>query len=110
MQLNCPNCDAAMSLAMKNGIEIDFCPNCKGVWLDRGELEKLLERANVVEEGYRQEIAKSKRDYASPPPPQPRREEYRPEYRHDDDDDYRYHDGKKRKKGGLLGELFDLFD
>lgn len=39
----CPNCDVGMTLAKRSGIEIDICPQCRGVWLDRGELDKLLD-------------------------------------------------------------------
>jgi uncharacterized protein len=41
--LRCPVCQTEMRLTTREGIEIDFCPNCRGVWLDRGELEKLLD-------------------------------------------------------------------
>lgn len=42
----CPNCDDIdMKQTVKEGIEIDYCPNCKGVWLDRGELDKIIERS-----------------------------------------------------------------
>jgi Zn-finger nucleic acid-binding protein len=42
----CPNCTTTpLVLAERQGIEIDYCPHCRGVWLDRGELDKLLERA-----------------------------------------------------------------
>ena len=44
--MKCPNClDAALAMTDRQGIEIDYCPQCRGVWLDRGELDKLLERA-----------------------------------------------------------------
>ena len=44
--MKCPNCpDSSLSMTDRQGIEIDFCPKCRGVWLDRGELDKLLERA-----------------------------------------------------------------
>ena len=43
--MKCPNCpDAALAMTDRQGIEIDYCPQCRGVWLDRGELDKLLER------------------------------------------------------------------
>ncbi|WP_085371798.1 TFIIB-type zinc ribbon-containing protein [Magnetospirillum sp. ME-1] len=41
--LVCPNCNVGMSNIQRSGVEIDICPQCRGVWLDRGELEKLLE-------------------------------------------------------------------
>ncbi len=43
--MKCPRCDAALSISDRQGIEIDFCPKCRGVWLDRGELDKIVERA-----------------------------------------------------------------
>ena len=42
----CPNCtDQRLVMSERSGIEIDYCPNCRGVWLDRGELDKIVERA-----------------------------------------------------------------
>jgi Zn-finger nucleic acid-binding protein len=44
--MKCPNCPTeALVMADRQGVEIDYCPNCRGVWLDRGELDKLLERS-----------------------------------------------------------------
>jgi Zn-finger nucleic acid-binding protein len=44
--MKCPTCpDATLAMTDRQGIEIDYCPQCRGVWLDRGELDKLLERA-----------------------------------------------------------------
>lgn len=43
--LMCPNCNESMSAVIRQEIEIDMCPTCRGVWLDRGELEKLLDLA-----------------------------------------------------------------
>lgn len=45
--MNCPACNVQLGIAERQGIEIDFCPNCRGVWLDRGELDKIVERANA---------------------------------------------------------------
>ena len=42
--LLCPACMVELTLAERQGIEIDYCPQCRGVWLDRGELDKILER------------------------------------------------------------------
>ena len=73
----------------RQGIEIDYCPKCRGVWLDRGELDKLIERSAAVQ---------------AVPPQSPAQPRYAPgTYR--DDDDYRR--GHKRKKG-FLGEIFDF--
>ena len=43
--MKCPNCDETLVMADRNGVEIDYCPKCRGVWLDRGELDKILERS-----------------------------------------------------------------
>ena len=44
--MKCPNCsDTALVMTERQGVEIDYCPQCRGVWLDRGELDKRMERA-----------------------------------------------------------------
>ncbi|MCL4305698.1 zf-TFIIB domain-containing protein [bacterium] len=43
--MNCPTCNVALVMSERQGIEIDYCPKCRGVWLDRGELDKIIERA-----------------------------------------------------------------
>jgi hypothetical protein len=77
----------------RQGVEIDYCPQCRGVWLDRGELDKIIERSA----GGTMPAAR-----VSALPPQ--RESYRPKY---DDDDHKY-EHQKRKKGSFLGDLFDF--
>jgi Zn-finger nucleic acid-binding protein len=48
--LKCPNCpDETLVMSDRQGVEIDYCPQCRGVWLDRGELDKLLERSAAQE-------------------------------------------------------------
>jgi uncharacterized protein len=42
--MNCPKCQIDMLITEKKGIEIDYCPTCFGVWLDKGELEKIIEK------------------------------------------------------------------
>ena len=44
----CPVDGATLVMSERSGIEIDYCPQCRGVWLDRGELDKIIERSNVV--------------------------------------------------------------
>jgi uncharacterized protein len=41
----CPVCKVALTMSERQGVEIDYCPQCRGVWLDRGELDKILERS-----------------------------------------------------------------
>lgn len=44
--MKCPMCDADLQMTERSGVEIDYCPACRGVWLDRGELDKIIERSN----------------------------------------------------------------
>lgn len=45
--MHCPRCQETLILSDRLGIEIDYCPKCRGIWLDRGELEKLIERSSL---------------------------------------------------------------
>ncbi len=87
--MNCPVCpDVSLVMADRQGIEIDYCPKCRGVWLDRGELDKIIERSS------RQEEPPAWSDPRTP----------RPYW--DDDDHYKFKKFKKRKS--LLSEIFDF--
>ena len=89
--MKCPIDSADLVMTERQGIEIDYCPQCRGVWLDRGELDKVIER-NAASEA------------AMPPPRQAR---HRTD--HDDDDDRHYGKYPRRhKRKSLLGELFDF--
>ena len=47
--MHCPSCtDTALVMSERQGVEIDYCPQCRGVWLDRGELDKLIERSAAM--------------------------------------------------------------
>jgi Zn-finger nucleic acid-binding protein len=100
--MKCPVDNVDLVMSERHGIEIDYCPTCRGVWLDRGELDKIIERAVPPDAPRQQQAA---------PPPQ-RYDERRPEPRRDDsyrgrdygDDDYK----RKRKRESFLGELFDF--
>lgn len=100
--MNCPVCSVELKMADRQGVEIDYCPKCRGVWLDRGELDKIIERSAAIVQT------------AAPNENLERREEYRPDpYRHGDHDDDRHHDDKAygdkhRKRRGLLGDIFDF--
>lgn len=97
--MKCPVCNVDLKMAERQGVEIDYCPQCRGVWLDRGELDKIIERSAAIEQ--RSNI---------PRPSGERREEPRYEY-YDDDDRYyeQRHPHGKRKKS-FLGDMFDIFD
>jgi uncharacterized protein len=81
--MNCPTCKVDLKMADRQGVEIDYCPQCRGVWLDRGELDKIIERSA--------QTAGSVRETPEPY----RKDEYRqPNY------------GKKKKS--FLGDMFDF--
>lgn len=94
--LLCPNDNGAMQTVQRSGVEFDICPTCRGVWLDRGELEKLLATARGDDPGH--PPAQGARANYDPRPPT------RPEGRRDWDDDDDYRRGKRRMN------IFDIFD
>lgn len=47
--MKCPKCNVTLVMSERLGIEIDYCPECRGIWLDRGELDKIIERTNGSE-------------------------------------------------------------
>jgi uncharacterized protein len=61
--MSCPVCRVPLSMSDRQGIEIDFCPQCRGVWLDRGELDKIIERSAAPAQP-------APPPQAAPPPPQ----------------------------------------
>ncbi|KZX92233.1 MULTISPECIES: TFIIB-type zinc ribbon-containing protein [unclassified Sulfitobacter] len=97
--MKCPLDGTELVMTDRSGVEIDYCPQCRGVWLDRGELDKIIERSAV-------------RSQPSDGPQQAtRRTETR--YDHDrqsDDDKRRYQGahGNEKKRKSFLGELFDF--
>ncbi|MBU1348218.1 MAG: zf-TFIIB domain-containing protein [Alphaproteobacteria bacterium] len=99
--LMCPNDNAQMTTLDRNGVQFDMCPTCRGVWLDRGELEKLMEGA--VAAAPAAQAAHALPPQQSQPWGQAQRQEYREQPRYRDDDDYRY---KKKKRESI----FDIFD
>ena len=83
--LLCPTCMVELKLTDRQGVEIDYCPQCRGVWLDRGELDKILDRSGKG----------TSRRYEA----------------YDDDDDeerYRYGDTRRRRRKSFLEDLFDF--
>lgn len=65
--MDCPTDGTTLLMSERQGIEIDYCPQCRGIWLDRGELDKLLERAKAEFEGMPSSVAPP----AETAPPQP---------------------------------------
>lgn len=102
----CPNDNTEMREINRDGVLVDICPTCRGVWLDRGELEKLLGSIRAVEADWDREREGYRRAESQPAP-------YRPDERdrRDSDDrdrDDRNRDGRRRRRG--LSDLFDIFD
>lgn len=60
--MNCPVDGATLLMSERQGVEIDYCPQCRGVWLDRGELDKLIERSDDDGGGWRDEHRDRERD------------------------------------------------
>ncbi|HEX8667243.1 MAG TPA: zf-TFIIB domain-containing protein [Allosphingosinicella sp.] len=94
----CPVCRTALVMSERQGIEIDYCPTCRGVWLDRGELDKIIERSAA-------DLAPRAPE---PPPqqPQPRAAPW-PEPRHHHEHGGYGHKGYRKRRKSWLEELFD---
>jgi Zn-finger nucleic acid-binding protein len=113
--MQCPTDGTVLVMSERSGIEIDYCPTCRGVWLDRGELDKIVERAA------REFSAPAQAAPAPPAPPtQPQAPAYgQPSYQqpgYDNRGDNRGYDNnrgygdqgyRKKKKESWLSELFD---
>lgn len=83
--MKCPVCkETNLVMSDRQGVEIDYCPQCRGVWLDRGELDKIIERSG-----------------ANTP-------EAKPAYTGHNEDTRGQGYQKKKSKGGFLGDLFDF--
>jgi len=97
--MKCPIDDAVLVISDRNQIEIDYCPTCRGVWLDRGELDKIIEKSEQVQQPNRN----SDRAQSSY-----NRDDDRKEYR---DRDYNNNENKyprKKKRESFLGDMFDF--
>lgn len=93
--MNCPACKNVSLLMMeRQGVEIDYCPSCRGVWLDRGELDKIIER----------NAAEQRPVVNRPAEPQYREAKYDKHYDKHHDDHY---GGYPHKKKSFLSDLFD---
>ncbi len=101
--MKCPSCNTVLTMCERSGIEIDYCPQCRGVWLDKGELDKIIEKSASAESSQQLKSQDEKRN---------RRDD------DDDDDDggglfnrNRNNENRtnpNRRKGGFLSNLFDF--
>jgi Zn-finger nucleic acid-binding protein len=89
--MKCPTDSATLVMSERNGIEIDYCPDCRGVWLDRGELDKIIDRAGA----------------ASPPPAPSYQQQQPPQYRETSYNPGYGQQPYRKKKDNWLSELFD---
>ena len=90
--MNCPRCNVTLVMSDRQGVEIDYCPSGRGIWLDRGELDKILERSAMPlgQQNYN--------------PHNHMNDSH--DYKHHDND-HKHHDYYKHKKKSWLNELFD---
>lgn len=111
--MNCPVCDERLRPIQRSGIEIDICPGCKGIWLDRGELEKL-----IALEGNESALPAAETRWERPRENPPRPDDFEHDRHghdahrrnHDDDHDDRrdghgYRPQGPRRRGSWLGDL-----
>lgn len=96
--MKCPVCSVNLVITDRNGVEIDYCPQCRGIWLDRGELDKIIERSNSFESQRRSDRDRDDRVY---------RESHSSfgQKQYQDKENYEY---KKKKKESFLSDLFDF--
>ena len=116
--MRCPVDNETLVMADRGGVEIDYCPKCRGVWLDRGELDKIIDRAagdaapvQSAASAPRPALQPQAAPVYQPEPPRAPQGQYREEDRRrrddDDDDDYR-HRHKKKRRESFLSDLFDF--
>ena len=99
--MKCPIDQADLVMTDRQGIEIDYCPTCRGVWLDRGELDKIIDRAApsapVRAEASREDTRRDSRDGD--------RRDYNNDNRYRDD---RYRGKPYKKRESFLSDIFDF--
>ena len=79
--MKCPVCkDVTLLMSEKKGVEIDYCPECRGIWLDRGELEKIMEKEDAY---IKKEVKEETKHYEEKP--------------------------RKQKRESFMSEIFEMF-
>ena len=105
--MQCPACKTSnLVMSERQGIEIDYCPQCRGVWLDRGELDKIIERsagAPAAAQPAAQPYPPQPQPSHQPPYPQPYNQGHPGHYPGQHGGYY-----KKKKREGFLSDLFDF--
>jgi uncharacterized protein len=129
--MNCPVCNIPLNMMDRSGVEIDYCSKCRGVWLDRGELDKIIERAASTtsgsgftsqnqthnQPGFNQQNQSGFNQPNQPGFNQPNQPNFNQPYQsgfnqqhriHDSDPPHYGHHKKHKKRESFLGELFDF--
>lgn len=99
--MNCPACNVELKMTERQGVEIDYCPQCRGVWLDRGELDKIIERAAPEQPAPAAPV--NARNFE---PQRGSRDYEERDSRDYDERDEQY--GRRKKKKSFLGEMFNF--
>jgi Zn-finger nucleic acid-binding protein len=97
--MKCPNCNETLLMTERHSVEIDYCPNCRGVWLDKGELDKLLDFASE------QKGASEPYDQKQP---QTGLDQFGNRYNDYKEDKSKYGQQPYRKKKSFLSDFFDF--
>jgi hypothetical protein len=107
--LRCPNCHSNLVELERSDVLIDACPKCRGVWLDRGELDRILDRERRTASGVDdddQDFLRELGGQRGRPTSLPRVEQRDDPRRHRDDD--RHDDRPRRRRRSVLEDLFDF--
>ncbi|MBO9554861.1 zf-TFIIB domain-containing protein [Cellulomonas sp.] len=102
--MRCPVDQAELVMSERQGVEIDYCPTCRGIWLDRGELDKILDRAAAPAAPAPAARPQDDRRYDDDRRGYDDRRSYDSRY----DDRSRGSDPRRKKKESWLGDLFDF--
>jgi Zn-finger nucleic acid-binding protein len=103
--MKCPIDGSDLVMAERQGVEIDYCSKCRGIWLDRGELDKIIERSEAASP---QASFVPPRSGTAPQPDYPKSDDDNRYGRQSDDDHRRPHNSRDKKRKSFLGELFDF--
>ena len=91
--MKCPNCEETLVMSERQGIEIDYCPKCRGGWLDKGELDKIIERSeSSTSKTFGTDITERRYEEGD----------------FDSRQQYDKNQQRRKKRGGFLGDIFDF--
>lgn len=118
--MQCPIDGETLVMSERSGIEIDYCPKCRGIWLDRGELDKILERGAQEMNPRDRDDRRNEGGYEQSRSVSSHKDGYRDSYRDDrysekrshekDRYDDRHYDSKKSRKKSFLSDIFEFGD